>query len=57
MHGVERLDWALGHTACFGRFAEADLASILTAHPAGKRRQVVEGHSLQPGTAAWEDLG
>lgn len=57
LHGIERLDWALGHAACFGRFADGDLASILAAHPAGKRRQAGEGHSLQPGTAAWEGFG
>ena len=35
---VERVDWALGHAATYGRFAEGDLASILAAHPAGERR-------------------
>ena len=38
LHGVERVDWALGHAATYGRFAEGDLASILAAHPAGERR-------------------
>src|SRR5690606_29615837 len=28
LHGVERVDWALGHAATYGRFAEADVASI-----------------------------
>ena len=27
-----RVDWALGHAAVHGRFAEADLASILDRH-------------------------
>ena len=38
LHGVERVDWALGHAATYGRFAEGDLASILAAHPAGEHR-------------------
>jgi hypothetical protein len=57
LHGVGRLDWALGHAATFGRFAEGDLASILAAHPAGQRHAAGEGHSLQTGTAAWEGFG
>ena len=36
LHGTERLDWALGHAAMFGRFAEGDLASILAADPPGQ---------------------
>lgn len=35
LHGVARLDWALGHAATFGRFAEGDLASILSANQHG----------------------
>lgn len=57
LHGQERLDWALGHAATFGRFAEGDLASILAANPPGQRRRADEGHSLQPGTNAWEGFG
>lgn len=57
LHGVERLDWALGHAATYGRFAEGDLASILAANPPGQRRRADEGHSLQPGTSAWEGFG
>ena len=57
LHGVERLDWALGHAATFGRFAEGDLAAILAAHPAGQHHSAGEGHSLQPGTGAWEGFG
>lgn len=57
LHGVERLDWALGHAATFGRFAEGDLASILAAQPVGDQRVADEGHSLQPGTGAWEGFG
>lgn len=57
LHGPERVDWALGHAATFGRFAEGDLASILTAAPAGEHRRAGEGHSLQDGTASWEGFG
>jgi hypothetical protein len=57
LHGVERVDWALGHAATFGRFAETDLASILAAHPAGDARRASEGHSMQPSTKAWERFG
>lgn len=57
LHGVERLDWALGHAATFGRFAEGDLASILTAHPTTQRHAAGETNSLQPGTGAWEGFG
>ena len=57
LHGTERVDWALGHAATFGRFAEGDLASILAANPPGQRRSADDVHSLQPGTAAWHRLG
>jgi transposase len=57
LHGVERVDWALGHAATFGRFAETDLAAILAAHPAGDQRRASEGHSMQPSTKAWEQFG
>jgi transposase len=54
LHGVERVDWALGHAATFDRFADGDLVSILAAHPAGERQRAEEGHSMQPSTKAWE---
>ena len=57
LHGTERLDWALGHAAMFGRFADGDLASILAADAPGQRRRADDAHSLQPGTAAWGRLG
>ena len=57
LHGHTRVDWALGHAATFGRFADGDLASILAAHPPGQRRRADDAHSLQPGTAAWSRLG
>ncbi len=57
LHGTERLDWALGHAAMFGRFADGDLASILAADPPGQRRRADDAHSLQPSTAAWGRFG
>ena len=57
LHGVCRVDWALGHAASFGRFADGDLASILAANPPGQRRSATEVHSLQTGTGAWEGFG
>ena len=57
LHGAERVDWALGHAACYQRFGDGDLASILAAHPAGERRQAGEDHSLQPSTRAWDQIG
>jgi len=57
LHGVGRVDWALGHAASFGRFADGDLASILAANPPGQRRTATDVHSLQTGTGAWEGFG
>jgi hypothetical protein len=57
LHGVERVDWALGHAAMFERFADGDLASILSAHPVGVQRRANETHSMQPSTRAWEHIG
>ena len=57
LHGVERVDWALGHAATYGRFAEGDVASILAAHPPGPRRSADDTHSLQGGTRAWDGFG
>ena len=60
LRGVEAVDWALGHAAVHGRFADGDLASI-AAHRAGARagqdHRAGEAHSLQPGTSAWEGFG
>lgn len=60
LHGTDAIDWALGHAAVHGRFAERDLASIV-AHRAGgppaDERQASEDHSLQSGTTAWEGFG
>jgi transposase len=57
LHGVERVDWALGHAATFGRFAETDLASILASHPAVSEHRAGDAHSMQPSTKAWERFG
>jgi Mu transposase-like protein len=58
--GTDRVDWALGHAAIMGRFADGDLVSILdhraTAKPGGSV-QASEDHSLQSGTGAWGALG
>lgn len=54
------VDWALGHAAVHGRFAEADLASILDHHarrPRGGEHRATEDRSLTQGTAAWAVLG
>ncbi|MEP6816436.1 MAG: IS21 family transposase, partial [Marmoricola sp.] len=54
------VDWALGHAAVHGRFAEADLASILDHHArahTGEHRRAGEDHSLTQGTSAWAGLG
>ena len=57
LHGTDRVDWALGHAATFGRFGEGDLASILAAHPSDTTRRAGPHHSLQDGTRAWEGFG
>ncbi len=54
------VDWALGHAAVHGRFAEADLASILDHHAAGPRsgqHRASENSSLTQGTSGWARLG
>lgn len=60
LSGAETVSWALGHAAVYGRFAEADLASII-AHRAssadGDAQQASETHSLQAGTDVWKEFG
>lgn len=54
------VDWALGHAAVHGRFAEADLASILDHHrqqPAPGEHRAGEEHSLTQGTSSWARYG
>lgn len=60
LSGVEAVNWALGHAAVYGRFAEADLGLIL-AHRAsavpGAAQRASDTHSLQAGTDAWKGFG
>ena len=56
------VDRALGHAAVHGRFAEADLASIVAHHAgdpaaAGPVHAAGEDRSLAQGTAGWAALG
>lgn len=54
------VDWALGHAAVHGRFAEADLASILDHHrqrPRAGAHRAGEDRSLTQGTHGWAGLG
>lgn len=59
--GAAPVDRALGMAALAGRFAEADLASIVEhlQHGAAPEDLVVadESYSAQPGTGAWEGFG
>ena len=60
LHGTATVDWALGHAAVMGRFAEGDVASIIAHHASagpGEPRRADETHTLQPGTSAWEGFG
>ena len=59
--GADKVDAALGLAAIAGRFADADLASIIDHLAAeGEIGEVVlagEEHSAQPGTSSWARLG
>jgi transposase len=59
LSGVETVNWALGHAALYGRFAEADLGSIIAHRAAGgsDTTRAGEDHSLQAGTDAWKGFG
>ena len=56
LHGQERVDWALGHAATYGRFADGDVASILAAHPPGSAARLTMPTRCRaapgPGTAS-----
>jgi len=61
LRGTAVVDRALGTAALAGRFADADLRSILDHQafydgPAAPVR-AGEDHSLQPGTGAWSGFG
>ena len=54
------VDWALGHAAVHGRFAEADLASILDHHrqqASDVQHRAGEDRSLTQGTRSWARYG
>lgn len=57
LYGQEQVDWALGHAACYQRFGDGDLVSILTSGPVTEHRHASENHSLQTGTSVWEGYG
>jgi transposase len=57
LHGPDRVDWALGHAAIYGRFGDNDLSSILASRPSETQNRAGEDHSLQGGTKAWEGFG
>jgi transposase len=60
LHGVARVDQALGTAAIAGRFADNDVIRILAhqaGHAGGEPSRASEAHSLQPGTAAWAHFG
>lgn len=62
VYGQDEVDAALGAAAEAGRFADGDLISILrhrqrTADPDRVVVPIVEGRSLQPGTARWKEVG
>jgi hypothetical protein len=60
LHPTNVVDRALGQAATAGRFADGDLAAILT-HQAqatpGPLSQASEGHTLAQGTAGWASFG
>ncbi|MGW3351743.1 IS21 family transposase [Nonomuraea rubra] len=60
LHSPTAVDRALGAAAITGRFADADLLSILDyqARRTGTEpSRATEAHSLQPGTSAWAAFG
>jgi transposase len=63
LFGQGDVDWALGHAAVHGRFAEADLASIIDHHASAaaaggdSTRSAGEDRSLTQGTSGWARLG
>lgn len=60
LHGSAVVDRALGQAATAGRFADGDLAAILTHQSqasSGPISQAGEGHTLAQGTAGWAGFG
>lgn len=57
IHDPAMVDEALGLAATVGRFAAGDLESILATTGRPQPTPPPAGHSLQPGTTAWERYG
>jgi transposase len=60
LHPAEAVDRALGQAAAAGRFAEADLAAILSHQAQASDAPPARGsdtHTLAQGTAGWAGLG
>lgn len=61
LRGTAAVDRALGTAAMAGRFADADLRSILDHQEFGEApttpNRATEDHSLQPGTRGWSGFG
>jgi hypothetical protein len=60
LYSPAQVDQALGTAAVTGRFAEADLLSILdyqAGQASAEPARAGENHSLQPGTSAWSSFG
>jgi len=60
LHGTAAADWALGQAAAAGRFADGDLAAILTRQASaagGEPSRAGEQSSLAQGTAGWARHG
>jgi transposase len=60
LYSTTQVDQALGTAAITGRFADADLLSILdyqAGRDAVEPTRASETHSLQPGTSAWASFG
>jgi hypothetical protein len=60
LHSAAAVDRALGQAAAAGRFAERDLAAILTHQAqaaAGPLNRASEDHTLAQGTTSWAGFG
>jgi hypothetical protein len=58
--GAARIEWALGHAAVTGRFAEGDVAALAAHHGAaapGPSCTAGEDHTLAQGTTGWAGFG
>jgi hypothetical protein len=57
LHGAAVTDRALGQAATAGRFADGDLAAILTHQATAAPGRASEDHTLAQGTAGWAGFG